>query len=426
MSHLAPQFRFGTTTETHPYTAFAGALMLAGFAWMALLWILPRLKHPKRWALAAIALGLVFRAISFGDVSIYEDDWARYLWDGALVADGQNPYVHAPADIGADHVLAPDSEAGQRTLARINNPSLTTIYPPTAQAAFATAHIAAPFSLDGLRALWLLSDAIAMALMMGALAAWGRSSVWVVLYALNPLLIVTGFNSAHMDVLLTPFLMGALWLAAPSARSLWRGLGTSYLLALAVGVKLWPLILAPVLLRPWRDRFPLYLALGTFTGALSLLLVWPMLGALGANSGLEAYATGWRNSAFLFRGLETVFGATGGRVLVALAVCLLALALGLFTKHERDIPTDALILTAALLFLSPTGYPWYGIWILALLPFRPLAGLALLSVLTPLYYVRFALGEAGTYSIYTDILVPLQYGLPLLVLAFATLKRARA
>jgi len=40
-----------------------------------------------------------------------------------------------------------------------------------------------------------------------------------------------------------------------------------------------------------------------------------------------------------------------------------------------------------------------------------------------LYYVRFLLGESGRYGIYTDILVPLQFGLPIIVLLGETVLR---
>jgi len=84
--------------------------------------------------------------------------------------------------------------------------------------------------------------------------------------------------------------------------------------------------------------------------------------------------------------------------------------------HDLAIPRLMIILTLTLLFLSPTGYPWYVIWVIMFMPFVPYYGAAMLCVLVPLYYVRFALGEQGRYDIYTGVLVPIQFGVPMIIL----------
>ena len=88
-----------------------------------------------------------------------------------------------------------------------------------------------------------------------------------------------------------------------------------------------------------------------------------------------------------------------------------------------------MILTAAFVFLSPTGYPWYFIWFFMFLPFAlqhwSARGLALLSVGAAAYYARFKIGEAGHYDIYSNVLVPLEFGIPLLVLTWDGLKAKR-
>ena len=436
ISLLAPQFRFGTTTPDHPWELLGILILISGAAWFALASAtrtLVRDALPTRdLLLAALGLGLVLRLVGFGDVTIYEDDWLRYLWDGAVLAEGHSPFTHSPATTLADpaHPLHPDAPAAMVVLKGINNPTLSTIYPPVATALFAVAHVIEPYSVEGLRALYLLSDALTLGLMVGALRAWGRDPLWAALYALSPLLLLTGFNSAHMDILLAPFLVGALWLAAPGQpRTVSRSLGIATLIALAAAIKVWPLLLAPILLRPWRGRIATYLFAGAASGALTLLLMAPLLlAALSPDSGLSAYSGGWNNSAFLFPLLESALApltaapGTTARLLVATFVGGLALWLGVFADRERDVAGDALLVTAALLFLSPTGYPWYGLWLLVFLPFRFSPALALLLVLTPVYYVRFALGEAGRYAVYTDILIPLAYGLPLLWLAGEALR----
>ena len=52
-------------------------------------------------------------------------------------------------------------------------------------------------------------------------------------------------------------------------------------------------------------------------------------------------------------------------------------------------------------------------------------GLALLTIGAAIYFVRFKIGEAGHYDIYTKILLPIEFGIPLLVLAWDGLKAKR-
>ena len=69
-----------------------------------------------------------------GSTPIYEDDWNRYLWDGAVTVEGYNPYEYAPE---VTFVVGPEAPQDVKDLqalsganggitGRINNPHLTT------------------------------------------------------------------------------------------------------------------------------------------------------------------------------------------------------------------------------------------------------------------------------------------------------------
>ena len=105
--YLSADFYLGTTTTDHPYILFTACLIGAGLIWTALI---PSFKnwtqkiHSNSTNITAslgllIALGLGFRAIFFGSIPIYEDDWNRYVWDGVVVTQGQSPYIYSPDDI---------------------------------------------------------------------------------------------------------------------------------------------------------------------------------------------------------------------------------------------------------------------------------------------------------------------------------------
>ena len=441
--YISPEFRLGTTTETHPYLLFAGLLIAANLVWFFFIPLLSAQTHNSRyqqkgvkpylWTLIFISLG--FRAIFFGSTPIYEDDWNRYLWDGAVITQGENPYAQSPQavidnpELSSLKTYAEDraDRKGGNILKRINNRELTTIYPPVAQSAFAGAAFLAPLNLEALRFIYLIIEALTLILLVRLLPKYGRAPDWALLYAFSPLLIYSAFNAAHMDILLPLFILLTLLFIR------FQPILAGVTLSAAVGVKIWPLILAPALFQSYLKRRLVYVTCAVLIAVLSAALLWPMIEQLGGDSGLKAYSENWRRSSFLFPLIE---GAAGyefedpgrmARIFIAVLVTLTALYYGFFGRiqdHE-DLPARLLIVTLVLLLLSPTGFPWYAIWFIVFLPFVPSYGAALLCVLLPLYYVRYALGEAGNYHIYKNILTPLQFGLPLVILLYELFSRRR-
>ena len=438
--HLSAAFYLGTTTVDHPYVLFTACLMISGVIWACLIpaftkWAERESNSQSSWQTIGIliALGLAFRAMFLGSTPIYEDDWNRYLWDGLVITQGESPYTYSPTEIIENKIpentqkFKDISDNNDDILHKINNQHLTTIYPPVTQAVFTLAAVIKPLSLDALRFLFLISEAITMFLMVKALSLYGRSPLWLGLYALNPLLIFSAFNAAHMDILLAPALIGTViamrrhpYIAA-------------VMLSIAAAIKIWPLLLAPIIFRPWRNNLKIYISSACIVGLLSLIMLWPMLSTLGQDSGLAVYSANWQRSSFIFPLMEktmsllTTNSGQFTRIIIAAILVSISLWRGLITPIGKlsNRPAELMLLTLALYLLSPTGYPWYLIWILIFIPFRPLYGIAALCFMTPLYYVRFGLGEAGLYSIYTNWLTPLQFSLPMLVLLFEFLRRKR-
>ena len=432
---LSERFPPGTTTADHPVFAVLAALVLSGTAWMALFPLIRRITlagaPTRKLVLAGLGLAVLLRALFFGSHAIYEDDFRRYLWDGAVVTQGLDPYAHSPAEVAAPPAATDSAQLARlKDMAResgnfpatVNNPALTTIYPPAAQVPFAAAALIAPLDPDALRLVFLLVELATFALMVASLRHYGRDPLWVLLYALCPLVIFAGFNTLHMDLLLAPALVGALlWVRR-------RPLLAALALGLASAVKVWPLVLGPVLFRRYRRQPLRYFGYGALLGALTLALLWPMLAhsiGQGSNSGLAAYSAGWVRSSFLFPLISDALTPLAddpgrlARLCVAAAVTLSALGFAFLAKPDpRTLSLALLAVTLVLLFLSPTGYPWYAIWVAVFLPFAPSRGAALLCVCVSLYYLRFWLGETGRYSLYLDVLVPIQFAPPLLVLAF--------
>ena len=438
ITYVSQAFPYGhrDTPSLWTYIALASTMggVLIGF-WM----LVSRLK-PNIPALAFVfIIGLIARLMMFSSNPVLEDDWHRYLWDGASVVNGVDPYEFAPAQaslanpFGDEINLSDDpdlrtlqelSQENEILHSRINYPFLKTIYPPAAQAAFGAAHIIAPFNLNGWRAVLLGVDIISFCLIIWALGLFGRSYLWVGLYWWNPIVLMEVFNSGHMDGLIIPFLVAALGLAKLDK----MGFAVTAL-AGAAAVKLWPILLAPLLVRKYMFDPKRLIPLAVLFCLITLTLLWPQLRHVfgDPNQGLVAYSEGWRRHAFLYallvEGPFSVFTdpIASARLFVLITVSIGALWLALRNRgtvsditRESDMAAGMLAITALLLFLSPTGYPWYQVWLAGLIPFAPRLGFMVLITTAPIYYTRFILGDENPF--YQWGWVSLAFGLPLILL----------
>ena len=263
-------------------------------------------------------------------------------------------------------------------------------------------------------------------LLISALKAYKRRADWSVLYWWNPIVILQGFGAGHMDLIIVPFLLATI-LFAKQARYTWATLA----LAGAVGVKLWPALLLPILLRPLLVQPLRLMSLGLlFVIVCSLLLAPQLVHALNPDAGLNAYATDWRTHAFLFAILEDgvfrVFENAGAIARASVAIIMISTVAYLalqYANSTQRLPALFAVSIATLLFLSPTGYPWYLIWLAPLLPFFPHPGLNALTLTAPLYWVRFQLGDDA--PLYQWIIVPIAFGVPLALIAHSVFFKDR-
>jgi alpha-1,6-mannosyltransferase len=418
--------RFGGERELIEYPArwLAAGLVAAGLLFLALIPLIRRDEALKgrrlRQRLGLVVLvGLALRVSLLWSTPALEDDYYRYLWDGGVVASGHSPFKHAPTEAGEDG-MAPDTLKKLATAAgvvhsRINHPDLRTIYPPVAEAFFALARWAEPWSLLAWRLVCLGGELATLGLLLALLRDLQRSPLWVAVYWWNPLAIKELINSAHMEAILMPFVLAALLLAVRK-RPLWA----TGALAMAAGAKIWPVILAPLI---WRQLLALPKLLAAAAAILGLACVaWalpPLLAGLGDDSGFVAYATHWKTASAIMPNLERTvalllspFKAEAqpvSRIARLLAGLVLAgLIVWIARKPiagSQDLIDRALLTVAALYLLSPSQFPWYLMWLQPLLCLRPERGWLLASALVPLYYVSFYFYATDRAWIFRDVIV---------------------
>ena len=88
-------------------------------------------------------LGLVLRVLLLFTLPVLSDDFYRFIWDGRLLMNGQNPFEHLPADYLNQGLEGIDSNLYNQ----LNSPDYFTIYPPVNQFVF---WVAASVSGDNL------------------------------------------------------------------------------------------------------------------------------------------------------------------------------------------------------------------------------------------------------------------------------------
>jgi hypothetical protein len=348
--------------------------LAAHAAYAAAAWLVLRSGARARlWLI--LALGLLPRLLLLPTTPKLSSDVYRYLWDGRLVAEGINPFLHAPSDPALQRYH-------DALLARLNHADVPTIYPPTAQLLFgAVARTAVePWAW---KASLLLLEAVLVLALLALLRARGAPPERLLLYVWCPLPIVESFASGHVDLALAALLLLALALLERR-----RALLGGALFAAAVLVKLVPLLLLPALVR--RRQFAALVAAAIVGG----LLFLPFASAGAALwTGLGTYLRHWEFNGSLYAMIRPYF-ETGAppRALLAGVVAVTAVAIG---WRARTLTGAALATFAVWIAASPTVYPWYLIPLVALLPLHPNAGVVTFSGLVALSYLPLAAFRAG-------------------------------
>jgi hypothetical protein len=370
--------------------------------------------------LLVLLAGLVFRLTLFPLAPNVSPDVHRYLWEGLVQQAGLSPYRLPPSDAALDELAA----QYPRHAANVRQPSthqdIASIYPPVPQLLFRFNAAIFDGALVGWKLILLLFDG----LLAGALLYWlvrrGVSGGWLAAVWWCPLLLIESYEGAHLDLVGTALLTTALIFAVER-----RWIAAGLLLGLAANVKyLWPLLLAALLfgrsLPGWGAvRFALAVA---FAGVVVWLPYWDDLPAALATA--RMFAERWTFNDIVFEAVRLIPGpAFLPPLLVALVLAVLAALL--IWRKGGELWRDAWLLGGAGLLLSPVAYPWYFIWILPGLAWRPPLWLVIWIVSVPLLHsVHWHYVATGSWN----PMVPLWYIVtvpPALLLARAWWQRLR-
>jgi alpha-1,6-mannosyltransferase len=215
---------------------FFAAFILYG---VACLFALQSERDDRRTIFAIFTLAIIVQGILIFTRPTLSDDMYRYVCDGRVQAQGISPYQHPPE--APELAFLRDAEI----YPAINRKSAVTIYPPAAEAAYAILWRIWPDNFHWFQIASATGGLLAGALLLGLLRDLGSPASRLMIYLWSPLLAFETAHAAHLDGLLLPFLVGAWWARVRQHDGL-----VGLLLGVATAMKLYPILLLPVLWRP--------------------------------------------------------------------------------------------------------------------------------------------------------------------------------
>jgi len=343
-----------------------------------------------------LGVGVLARLVLVGVAPFTTHDVERYLWDGAVVLAGYDPYLLAPAapTLADLRTVWPTSAA---------HVEFTTIYPPGALALFTMASSA---GVEHAPVVWkILVTVASIATLFVAAALLRRRGLGrhLPLVALSPLLVLESGIGAHLDAFSTLALVTALW-ALDHRRVVVAGaaLAAGILAKFLPAVVLLPLVLV---LRRWEAAVLAGVVATVTVGGYAVAAacgLWPL-------GGLAAFFTHARFGSPLAALFDMSFGSWGLIVggLVVVAVVLVAT----IRAASRGTVDRALQYALAMpLLVSPVVYPWYLTPLAVCTALSPSAVVLIWTLTLPLTYeVLNELGATGDWT-------PARW--PLVVIAF--------
>ena len=342
------------------------------------------------------------------------DDINRYTFEARVVQAGADPYELHPLSDELRELASTSPE-----WPAINHKELPAIYPPGAQWSLA-AVVAMSDDQRFMRAVFTGLDLALIAVLILLLRASGGVSSRALLYAWHPLPALEISGSGHFEPLaILPMVLAFYFWRSGSRSWAWLLWGLSFSTKFVGGV---PALFAA--LASWHKGSRRDVARGLALCVLPVLLLaapFAVDGTLPLGS-FSHYARNWGNFPALFGLFSPVIGYHPARWL-----CLALLALWTVRIVRVGLEPDHAFVQffAALLLLSPVVHPWYGLWLLVLIPLYPSLPLFALSSFLPLAYLAWTQQHLGGAWRAPHWAQWLAYGLPLLLLTWQELRDRR-
>ncbi len=384
-------------------------------------------KHFSGTYIYIVFTASIFRLVTLPHLPQLSDDFYRFVWDGMLSSNGENPFLYLPKDI----IQSPHFQAflPLDLFEKLNSPNYYTVYPPICQGIFAFS--ASLFPTDIFAQVVSMKFCIFWAemgsifLLYKLLKKCNLPIYLLTLYAFNPLAIVELTGNLHFEAFMILGILGAAYFLSQKP-----GIST-FFFSIAVCAKLLPLMFLPFLYR--KLGFKSFLIYTSFVAFFSFLMFLPFLNIeifthIAQSAGLYFHAFEFNASLYyLLREIGyLIFGYNMihvlGKILpilVLVGIYFIAFRADAFDSAQASPMNDKGFIwlkqifyaLSLYLFCATTVNPWYAVPLLAFTPFVKTRYAILWSFLLPFSYVTYinggckenlwvVLGEYGLLAIY--------------------------
>lgn len=403
-------------TERHESFPLLFIYTISFAAYLAILFT-ARSLHNITWLLA---IAMALRCLLLPAAPHLSDDIYRFIWDGRLWNQGINPFTYLPSELISNEMATQLQGINSELYEALNSPDYFTVYPPVNQFIFAFATKIFPASLSGstiiIRMFILLAEGLNLWLLYRLVQSAKLPVRNVLIYNLNPLVILELTGNLHFEAVMLCFVLLSLFFLSKS-----KVIISAIFFALAICTKLVPLIFLPLYLRRLQFRQAIY-----FYGIITLtivLLFLPLLSQeliMGMSSSIGLYFQKFEfNASIYYLVREIGYYVKGYNIIESagkwLAVITLLFIL-IFTWFERNRKLPAAFMWVLLIYLllATTVHPWYITPLLAFSIFTSYRFAVVWSYLIFFSYIGYTLdGYTENLSI-----TALEYAIVLSILAY--------
>ena len=319
-----------------------------------------------------LSLGILARAILFFAEPNLSDDFYRFIWDGRLMQAGFNPYLFTPEQIIQNKIEI--EGLSLELYSKLNSQPYFSIYPPISQFVFwlitSVGSDSTVANVASLRFIILLFECGNMLLLSLLLKQASLPKKSIVLYALNPLVILELTGNLHFEGVLLFFILLTIW-AVQRAKHYLAG----SFIALAIATKIVPIMLLPVFIRKLgtRKSFQFFLLITIVLGVVFIpFLDAQIISGMGASLGLFFHQFEFnagiffllREIGFLIVGYDLV--GVLGPVLALGGLVLILMFSFKYVNKNTSLAFAFSVIWMIQLSLATTVHPWYIVPMIAL------------------------------------------------------------